>query len=45
MQLRDMKNLYERKMKELEEDKSMLQKRNSGQSEHIGELVRRYTEL
>ena len=43
MQLKDMKDLYERKLKELEDDKEILKTRNSGQAEHIGELVRRYT--
>ena len=45
MQLSDMKQLYERRLRQYEEDKQMLQKRNSGQAEHISELVRKYKEL
>lgn len=40
-----LKDFYERKIKELEEDKKELQRINTTQSEQISELVARYNAL
>lgn len=42
--LSDMRNFYERRIKELENDKKELEKINSSQSEKITELIKKYRE-